>query len=259
MNSFSTDSRDSLSVLLNESAVKALGLKKPLGKKIFHITQQGDHFQETPFIVKGVIQDFNYETLHQSIKPLVIKSNEYNAGRMKYIVVKLRPGFTAKVIDQIKAKWSKLIPQRAFHYQFLDETLDAKYRQEYRMVHIFQIFSGISIFISCIGLFALSSYTVSLRTKEIGIRKVLGASTQSILLLISGSFTKLIFIAFILAVPIAWYLANLWLQDFAFRISIPLSIFILTGVLTLLITWLTVSWQSVKAALVNPIHCLKDE
>ena len=256
---FSKQTHDSLSVMLNESALKALGIQDPIGKQIIHVTRHNGQTIETRFKIKGIIEDFHYQSLHQQINPLVIQSNEHNFSRMKYIAIKLNAGFSTQTIDQIKAKWQALAPERPFNFRFLDEALNSKYQNEAQILKIFTLFSGLSILISCVGLFTLSSYTVSLRTKEIGIRKVLGASTQNILMLISSGFARIVMVSFLLAVPMGWYMTNVWLQDFAFRVVVSLDIFFFTGIFILLITWLTVSVQSWKAARLNPTTCLRNE
>lgn len=256
---FSDTSDDSLSIVLNESAVKALGLKNPIGHTLSRITPSEDDFVEVDYMIKGVVKDFHYQTLHQKIEPLVVHNNENIYGRMKYIIVKMAKGASLQDLEQIEAQWQALIKERPFKFRFLDTTLDAKYQKEKQVSRIFMLFTCLSIFIACIGLFALSSYTVSQRTKEIGIRKILGANRQDILWLIAKDFTKIVLISFSLAVPVAWYMMDQWLQDFAFRTPITANIFIITGLSILMITWLTISIQSLKASIINPIECLRDE
>ena len=252
---FSENRDDSRSVLVNESAVKSLGLKEPIGKKIVQVMMN----REIDFTIAGVINDFNYQTLHEEVKPLVIQSTDRYRGRMKYIVVKIEAGATREAVAQIETKWDELVPGRPFSFRFLDETLDAKYRNEQRAGLIFTLFSGLSIFIAAMGLFALSSYTVSMRTKEIGIRKVVGAGVGNIMFLLSANFVKMILISFLMAIPVGWYVMDVWLRDFAFRTDITINVFILSGALALIITWVTVSVQCFKAANINPVDSLRDE
>ncbi|MBY0434264.1 MAG: hypothetical protein K2U26_09160, partial [Cyclobacteriaceae bacterium] len=151
------------------------------------------------------------------------------------------------------------MPGQPFKYQFLDNNLNESYAQEQRAGRLYKVFSGLAIVIACVGLFGLSAYTSSLRTKEIGIRKVLGASVGGVLLLLSKDFTRLVLMAFLLAAPLAWWMMDQWLTSFAYRIEISISAFLLAGTLALLIAWLTVSYQSIKAAVADPVKSLKRE
>ncbi len=151
------------------------------------------------------------------------------------------------------------MPEQPFKYEFLDDNLSQGYAEEQRSGKLFSIFSGLAIIIACVGLFGLSAYTASLRTKEIGIRKVLGASVSSVLVLLSKDFTKLVLLAFVLATPLAWWMMSKWLGSFAYRIEMGVGSFLLAGSTALLIAWLTVSYQSIKAAVVNPVKSLKSE
>ncbi len=252
---FSRGSDDSHYVMINESAVKFLGLENPLGKKIIQETLDG----EIEFTIKGVVKDFHYQTLHEHVKPLVIQSTDRYRGRAKYILVKIKPGGTQQALAQLEAAWEKLVPDRPFNFKFLDQTLDTQYNAEQRLGKVFFIFSGLGIFIACIGLFSISAYTISLRTKEIGIRKVVGASVKNILVLLSKDLIKVMGLAFLLAAPIAWIVLRHWLEDFAYRITLTPFPFTLAGMFTGIMAWLTVSVQTLKAAKENPVDCLKDE
>jgi len=152
-----------------------------------------------------------------------------------------------------------MVPEQPFKYEFLDDNLNQGYAEEQRSGKMFAVFSGLAIIIACVGLFGLSAYTASLRTKEIGIRKVLGSSVGNVVVLLSKDFTKLVLIAFFLAVPLSWWMMDTWLKGFAYRINLGATSFVIAGVLALGIAWLTVSYQSIKAAIVNPVKSLKSE
>ncbi len=257
---FSETTNDSLSVILNESAVKTFGFSNPIGRKITFIEQTYGSGERTSFTIVGVIKDFNYRTLHEPIRPLVIQSNEIIFSRMNYMVAKLKSGTSAEAISQIESKWKELAPDMPFRFRFVDHVLEAHYQREIRMSKIFALFSGFSIFVAAIGLFGLSAYTASLRTKEIGIRKVFGAGVTDIFLLLSSGFAKTVLISFILAAPISWYLMeNWWLQDFAFRIQISIWTIAVAGCAALALALITVGYQSMKAAVTKPTQSLRNE
>ena len=164
-----------------------------------------------------------------------------------------------EAVAAIEKLWKDLAPEVPFKYEFLDQNLNAQYTSEKTAGEIFGIFSGLAIFIACVGLFGLAAYTASSRTKEIGIRKVMGASVSNVVMLLSKDFAKLILIAFVLAVPISWYMMNSWLSGFAYHVELGAEIFLFAGLLTLIIAWVTVSYQSIKAAVVNPVRSLRSE
>jgi putative ABC transport system permease protein len=256
---FSESTNDSLSIILNEAAVKTLDIADPIGKKLLQVqrTQQGN--VTVQYTIIGIIKDFNFQSLRDPVTPLTIQSNESFGGGAAYTYARVKGKNATTVISDIEAAWKKLAPDQPFKYQFLDQNLNAQYESEQRAGKVFAIFSGLAIIIACVGLFGLAAYTANLRTKEIGIRKVLGASVGGIVVLLSKDFTKLIVIAFILATPFAWYMMDNWLQNFAYRIQLGVGIFLLAGVIALLIAWITVSYQSIKAAIVNPVKSLKNE
>ncbi len=257
---FSENVHDSLSVILNESAMKSFGLLNPIGKKITFIEQTYGSGEKTTFTIIGVIKDFNYKTLHEVISPLVMQSNEVIFSRMSYVVVRLKAEFGAEAISTIESKWKELALDMPFQFKFVDSVLEAHYQKEKRTEKVFGLFSGLSILVACIGLFGLSAYTASLRTKEIGIRKVFGAGARDILKLLTTSFSKMIFVSFILATPVSWYIMEKWwLQSFAFRIEINIWTMIGAGVAALSLAWVTVGYQSIKAALANPVNSLRSE
>ncbi len=257
---FSEETNDSLYVLLNETAVKVMGISDPIGSKLLETQDGPDGNVTIARTIIGIVKDFNFISLRDEITPLVIQNTESfgtNIGG-QYVFVRVKPNQIQSAIEGIEAKWKAIAPEQAFKFSFLDENLDNQYKQEQQMGRIFSIFSILAIFVSCIGLFALSAYITSLRTKEIGVRKVLGASVGSVVLMLSKDFTKMIMIAYLLAVPIAWLvMEKWWLQNFAFRINMTFWTILLSGISVLLIAWLTVSFQSVKAALANPVDSLK--
>ncbi len=258
---FSPETNDSLTIILNEAAVKVMDLENPVGRKLMNVQQNQDGSNVTrAYTIAGVVKDFNFISLKEAITPLVLQSNEAFGNGAGYVMVRVKAGQIQSAIHSIEAKWKDLNPEQAFKFSFLDQNIDAQYQSERQAGNLFAVFSGLAIFVACIGLFALSAYTASLRTKEIGIRKVLGASVSGIVVLLSQDFTKLIMLAFLLAVPMAWYIMeNWWLSTFAYRIEIGAGIILFAGFMAFLIGWLTVSYQSIKTAVRNPIQSLRSE
>lgn len=257
---FSEEMNDSLNVILNEAAVKVMGLENPIGRKLIDIQERPEGNVAVPYVVVGVVKDFNFISLRDKVTPLAIQSNEYFGRGTQYFVTRVKAGQIPSAIKSIEARWKELVPAEPFKFSFLDENLDAQYKSERQSGKLFAVFSGLAIFVSCIGLFALSAYITSLRTKEIGVRKVLGSSVTGVVVLLSKDFTKMILIAFVLAVPVAWYvMEHWWLQNFAYRINISLWIILLSGLAALMIAWITVSYQSIKAAIQNPVGSLRSE
>lgn len=258
-NFFQSTTHDSLSVVLNESAVKVLDLDDPVGKKVIMLEHDEGEFTEISLTIKGVVKDFNFGTLHSEIEPLVLQSNEKIFGRMSSIALRIDGGTITNTISQLEEAWKDLIPDRSFIFRFVDDILENSYRRERKLGTIFTLFSVLSIVISIIGLLALSTFAAQLRKKELGIRKVLGATTQNLLILLSKDFTKIICIAILFATPVAWILMNNWLHNFAYHIELSWWIIPVTGIVTLIMTWVMVSLQTHKAAKSNPVDVLKDE
>jgi putative ABC transport system permease protein len=256
---YSRETNDSLSVILNEAAVKVMGIKDPIGKKLSQVQRRPTGNVTIQYTIIGVIRDFNFQTLRDPITPLTIQSVESFNGRPAYAYVRLKGKDLPSLIAKTESKWRQLAPDQPFKYIFLDDNLKAQYENEKRAGEVFAIFSGLAIIIACVGLFGLAAYTAGLRTKEIGIRKVMGASVPSVIFLLSKDFTRLILISFVLATPFAWYMMNNWLQGFAYRVELGVGVFLLAGLTALLISWITVSYQSIKAAIVNPIISLRSE
>lgn len=247
--SFSTDSS---AIIINEKAAKMLGFNDPIGK-ILYI--RDDKNQAIGLTVVGVIKNFHYASMRENVGPLCFKY-----GRSSWVTAfKINTEQPQELIKQIEAKWKVLAPEMPFNYHFMDESFDEMYRAEQRIGTIALIFALLTIFIACLGLFGLITYIAEQRTKEIGVRKVLGASVWSIVQLISKDFLKLVFFAFIIATPLAYYTMDTWLKGFVFRTDISIWIFIGAGAITTIISLLTVSYQSIKAALMNPVKSLKSE
>jgi len=249
------------SMIVNEAMVKMFGWKDAVGKKLpGRIEQQ----------IIGVVKDFNYQSLHTAVQPLamVIKPdtffrriNDINFGSplQPRISVRLKAGNLAANMNVIKQVWKNVAPDQEFEYRFLDETVAAQYRQEQRTGTIVKLASALSIFIACMGLFGLATLTVVRRTREIGIRKVLGASVSNVVGLLSKEFLVLVIIAALIAFPLGWWAMNKWLEDFAYRIHIEWWVFPVAGIAALIIALLTISFQAIKAALANPVKSLRTE
>jgi putative ABC transport system permease protein len=247
---FSRDFKtDSLGVLLNESAVAALGWQQnPLGRQIRDSDGRILH-------VVGVLKNFHFESLHQKIGPMAMTLG----GNSGSILVKIKTDQVPALLATLKRSWNELTAEAPFNYSFLDDRFAQVYAAEQKLGKILAIFAGLTIFIACLGLFGLATFTARQRTKEIGVRKVLGASVTNIILLIAKDFLKLVILANVIAWPLAWYGMHRWLQDFAYRTSISPWIFVAAGALALLIALVTVSFQAVKAALGNPVQALRNE
>ncbi|GAB4032939.1 ABC transporter permease [Spirosoma jeollabukense] len=242
-------STDTSMVVLNETAVRQLGWtpEQAIGKAFRYGPVKGQ--------VIGVTKDFHFESLHQEMAALAMVMSTEN---FRWLSIPLK-GDVPTAIQRVETVWKRFFPEHPFDYQFLDTRFDRLYAREQTQQTLFSIFAGIAILISCLGLFGLSMFMAEQRTKEIGIRKVLGASEISLVTLFSKDFMKLVIVALIIASPVAWYAMHTWLNDFAYRTSIHWWVFLLAGGLTVLIALLTVSFQSVKAALMNPVKSLRSE
>jgi putative ABC transport system permease protein len=235
--------------IINQTAAKQLGWEQPLDKKMMNgLGYDGK--------VVGLIKDFHYNSLHNPISPLVLMYAPVTQG---YLLVKISSSGVESTIDYIKETWSRFDPGHPFDYFFLDDNFDKVYQKEKNTLQVFSYFALIAIIISCMGLFGLASFIAEQKTKEIGIRKVLGASIPSIAGLLSKDFLKLVLISNIIAVPVAYWAASKWLEDFAYRIDISIWIFLFAGAAAFLIALVTVSWQSIRAAMSNPVDSLKYE
>ncbi len=242
---------DSAAVLLNETAVKALGWDDPVGQ----ILEEPGWRQ---FTVIGVVKDFHYETMHSEIAPLVFHPLGVT-GDARVLAARIRPDDIPATLAHLKTQWEAFAPGDPFTYTFLDQDFDSLYRAEQRTGVTFGVFAMLAILVACLGLFGLAAFVAEQRTKEIGVRKVLGASVGGIILLLSRGFLKLVGIAFVLAAPVAYFAMDRLLQDFAYRVEISWPIFLMAGLAVLGIALLTVSYQAVRAALADPVKALRYE
>jgi putative ABC transport system permease protein len=249
-------SSDSSSVILNETAVKAIGWKNPIGKWLRYPGNQNQRFQ-----VIGVMKDFHLASIRTAIEPVAIfhESSKTYQTWGSYMAVRYLPNTEKSVIEKVSNLWKAELAAVPFEYDFLDAAFANLYKSEAQTASIVLVFTFLALFIGCLGLFALATFIAEKRTKEIGIRKVLGATVMSITTLLSKDFLKLVFIAIVIASPIAYYLMYQWLQDFVYRIEISWWMFVISGAIITLIALFTVSYQAIKAALMNPVKSLKTE
>lgn len=246
---FLTDTTQAM--ILNEAAVKMFGYasaQEAIGRRFKQWGREGK--------IIGVIKNFHFRALQEPIKPL---SMRIEPGGANLVSVNISSANVPATIADIESKWKSLVPNRPFSYFFLDEFFDQQYRSEERFGKLFLNFAILAIFISCLGLLGLASYSTMQRTKEIGIRKVMGASVRGIINLLSKEFLKLVIISFFIAMPLAWYLMNMWLEDFAYRTNIGWWVFVIAGMIALVIALFTVSFQAVRAAVANPVRSLRTE
>jgi putative ABC transport system permease protein len=252
---------DSLAIVLNERAVMELGLEKPIGTQLtspdeFYNGQDGSTLVYT---VIGVVKDFHYQSLHNPISPLVFTSSSRFKDILFMTAVQVKPADFSASVKSIENKWKEFVKDRPFQYTFLDKTVEAQYLSEAITRKVFSFFSSLAIFIACIGLLGLAAYATQQRVREISIRKVLGASSGTIVQMLSKDFLKLVFIAALIAFPIAWYSMYRWLQDFAYRINIGWWVFAVAGLAAVMVAMLTISFQAIKAAVSNPVNSLRTE
>ena len=245
---------DSTAAIINEATLKVLGVQphEALGMRI-----SDDIELETPqfYTIIGVVKDFHYESLREDIGALGLFFRE-SSGMM---AVKLNAGDFSKAIADIEKVWSKLAPGQPFSYSFMDESFNSTYEAEHRLGKIFIIFTILSILIACLGLFGLAAFNAQKRTKEIGVRKVLGASVGQITYKLAVDFLRLVSVAILVSIPLGWYVMNKWLEDFSYRIEIGWGVFVFAAFLAIVVAILTVSYQSIKAAIVNPVESLRTE
>jgi putative ABC transport system permease protein len=211
---------------------------------------------KTPVVV-GVVKDFNYRPFKEKVMPQMF--HQFNDYAPYKFFVKIKPGNPAPALAAMEKSWKLVVADLPFKYSFLDESLDKFYKSERKWSNIIGWAGGISVFLACLGLFGLAALAAINRTKEIGIRKVLGASLPVIVKLLSKDFLKLVAIALVIAAPFAWYFMNKWLQDFAYRISIGWWIFVIAGSMALLVAFVTIAFQAVKAGIANPVTSLRTE
>ncbi len=251
---FSTAFRtDSLAMVINETAAKAFGwASNAVGQRI--IRQNSERGRDIAYTVIGVVKDFNFRSLHEPVTPLLmVLQPEWG------LIVKVKTADITGLLASMKQQWSKFNTEEPFAYTFMDELYNKTYSAEQRTARILNILAFLTILVACLGLFGLATYTAGQRTKEIGIRKVLGASVSQVTGMLSKDFLRLVIIAIIIATPVAWWAMNKWLQGFAYRVNISWWVFVLAGILALLIALGTVSFQAIKAAIANPVKSLRSE
>jgi len=234
--------------IINEAAVKSFRLVDPVGKKIVVDIDTGT--------VVGVVRDFNFASLHAQVEPLAI---QYNPFHSSYLLLKVKENRIPETITFMQHQIKELSPASNFSYSFINERLDKLYDAENKMSQVFKVFAALAIFISCLGLFGLSAYATRLRVKEVGVRKVLGASIPGLAILLSKDFLKLVVVAISISLPVAWWFMNQWLNNFAYRVDVNAWVFILSGFFALLMAVVTISFQAIRAASANPVKTLGTE
>lgn len=253
--SFSSDRpSDTNAILINEAAVSAFGWDDPIGKTFRYPGPRGF---SPPFEINGVIADFHNQSLHQPIEPLMIMASPWS---YTYVVVRLDGNDESRGLEILKDQWGRTYPEHpAMDFTFLDENLDQLYDTEQRLGSVFIAGATLSILIACLGLLGLSSFMAEQRIKEIGVRKVVGASIANIVLLLSKDLTMLILVAFVIGAPISYFGLQAWLEDFAYRIEMDVWVFLLSGFVVLIVAWLTNGYQAIKAATANPVDSLQSK
>ena len=239
---------DSTAYLINETALAKIGYKDPIGKTLWWGKHEGSI---------GVLKDFHFASLHQAIEPFIARLEENR--QWATVLVRIEAGKNKEAIAGLEKISKAINPKFPFTYKFSDQEFDKLYRSEQVVNRLANYFAILAIFISCLGLFGLATFAASQRTKEISVRKVLGASVPNILALLSGNFLKPVFIAIVIACPVAWYAMNKWLEDFAYKIDIGWGVFAIAALITIGIALLTVSFQAIKAAIANPVKSLRTE
>jgi putative ABC transport system permease protein len=261
---FTSNAADSNKVILTKLAVEQLNLNDPIGEVIeipsARFGADINNLDQTIMAeVIGVSENFHFESFRQKMMPLIFAAPNTSIQRIDYYTLRIRTADWSGTLDKLKEVNSRIDPDNPLEYTFLDGRFEEFYKADEKRGQIFLTFSGIIVIIACLGLFALVSYSIESRTKEIGIRKVLGASVQSIVRMVSIEFLMLVIVAAILAVPLAWYVMQTWLQDFAYHVTLGIEIFLLAGVIALLISFATISFRTLKAAMANPVDSLRNE
>jgi putative ABC transport system permease protein len=241
--------------VINEAAVKEFGFTDPLSEELL------DFNGEKPEAIRiiGVVEDFNFESLKSKVRPMVIRLSDLNgSGDYRNLLVRYN-GNPQDAVTSIEKLWKQNASGEPFEYTFLDQDFDSLFRAELRLRNIFTVLAGLTIFIACLGLFALAAFTTEQRTKEIGIRKALGATKLSLTVLLSKEFTVLVLISIIPALSLGYFFSAWWLADFAYRIQVGPFIFVMSALVAFLIAWITVSTQALRAASSNPVDSLRYE
>jgi putative ABC transport system permease protein len=237
---------DTAAIIINQKMAKEMGFKDPVGQRIGNWRM---------YNVIGVVEDFHFDDMRQEIRPLTFTLDK--GGDI--VSVKVRSGNTTAVIESINKVWNRFMPHQPFRYTFMDQNYARMYDQVDRLGKIFASFAGLAILVACLGLFALSAFMVEQRSKEISIRLVMGASVKNIFRLLTQNFVRLVVISFMIAAPLAWYMMTKWLEDYKYKIAITWDVFLVAGIVSLLIALLTISYQSISAALANPANRLRAE
>ncbi|OQP39910.1 cell division protein FtsX [Niastella yeongjuensis] len=245
---------DSSAIIINEAAAKMYGFTDPIGKNLYYLRDIGNKNVSVLHVI-GIVKDFNFTSFRQQVRPLALLLGE-NAGNT---AIRINSTNIPHLVAQIENLYNKMAPGEPFNYTFMDEDFNNLYRTEQRMGIIAISFSALAILIACLGLFGLAAYAAEQRTKEIGIRKVLGATVSNITTMLSKDFLKLVIVSAVIAFPLAWWFMHSWLQDFAYRTTISWWVFIMAGVAAALIAVFTVSFQTIRAALMNPVKSLRNE
>ena len=245
---YSLDAVENVDVILNAEAIRRMKMEAPIGKYFGRDKIKGT--------IVGVTENFNFESLRSGIEPLLLVplQNEPNV-----ILARIQKDDIHSTIERIEQTWKKINPSSPFTFGFFDDRLEDMYQGEVRVSQLFKYFTTIALFIACLGLLGLSSFSIQQKTKEIGIRKAMGAPVSSIAILLTRDFVKWVLLAFVIACPIAWYSMHLWLQNFAYKSHLNWWIFVLSGLLALSVALFTVSFQTIKAALQNPVDSLRYE
>ncbi len=246
--SFRRENQDSMAIIFNETAIKTMGLKDPVGKTV--------SLDQIKLTIVGVVNDFHYESLRSGVQPMFfLFAPQYT----EKIIVKLSAGDETESVDRIAAYFRQFNPGFTFDFRFMDQDYQEQYYAEQRVSELSRYFAGMAILISCLGLFGLAAFTAQRRIKEIGIRKVLGSSELGIVHLLSIDFTEIVFVSIIIALPISYFILHQWLENFAYKIPLAWWYFLGSGMIALCIAWLTVAAQAFRASRVNPVECLKNE
>lgn len=252
---------DSTAIVINETAVKALGLGEDvLGRKLQTYRGLGPAEyrvdQLRTFTIVGVIEDFHFESMKETITPVIFRLNDRHSGS---IVLRFEAGKAAEAISLLEGTWNRMAPGEPFTYDFMSDGFAEIYSSEQKLTKIFGLFTTVALFIACLGLFALITFTTEQRKKEIGIRKVMGATVPDIVLLFSKELSKLIVVAFVLAVPLAWYTVEWWLESYNYRVEVGAMVYVSAGLFAIVIAWMTTGFQSIKSAVANPADALRGE
>jgi putative ABC transport system permease protein len=242
-------SQDSFKIIFNEAAIAVMGMKDPIGKKI-------TLWEKYDYEIVGVVKDFHFQSLHEKVEPLFFRLRPSYSWN---IMIKIKAGQEKETLANLKNFYEDYNTGFTFDYRFLDEQYAKQYASEQRVSTLSKYFAGVTVLISCLGLFGLAAFTAERRTKEIGIRKALGSSALNIIYLLSSDFTKMVSVSILLALPLSYYLLQNWLEDFAYRIELEWWFFLGAGFTALFIAWFTVGSQAIKAAHINPAQCLRDE